>query len=617
MTASTATQKPEVFTRKASGLVRVMSPYSAFVYNILTMGLIFPWTYLWAPGALPGGKMVWGILLAMLIEIPIAFAYVWLSTALPRSGGDYVFESRVFGGGTAFTVVMSGYVIWILQWVGLSGWLLSYLGFAPLFLGLGATLGNASLSALGLWFTTSTGIIITSILNAFVAMVILVSGFKNYVRLQWVMWYVVLAAFAVMFGVLFLTPASQFVERLNAFAVASGGVQDFYQTALAAVQGAGIDTTPPFSLIATLLVAPIAWTSLQWATYSAQQNGEIKDARSFKNQAVIMIGSLIVTGILLALLAAGLERLAGDEFLYVAGAGYWSLIPEATVNGFYLWPNIIAIAVSASPIIVLIIGLGYILNSHQIVHNCYIGMTRILVAMSLDRVLPEWFSKVNERYHTPLNAHLAYFLASIPVILAYNLVPGWVGLTLGVTFGCGYVFIITCLAGALLPYKAKEVYDASPGAKYTVSGLVGVLFTLLGVLAFIITSWVLAPQAFASYPALIWVVRIGAILAVILFLYPMRNNVMGWLRGEKAPWLSALGMLGGGFGMSMVVAFLLSPALGVLGNWDFSGFPGSMWAQIIAFGIIVLSAIWYIITKNMQKSRGIDVNYAFKEIPPE
>ena len=72
MTTTTVAAKPEVFTRKASGLVRVMSPYSAFVYNILTMGLIFPWTYLWAPGALPGGRMVWGILLAMLIEIPIA-----------------------------------------------------------------------------------------------------------------------------------------------------------------------------------------------------------------------------------------------------------------------------------------------------------------------------------------------------------------------------------------------------------------------------------------------------------------------------------------------------------------------------------------------------------------
>ena len=150
MTVSSEAAKPEVFTRKASGLVRVMSPTSAFIYNVLTMGLIFPWTYLWAPGALPGGKLVWGILLAMLIEIPIAFTYVWLSTALPRSGGDYVFQSRVFGGGVAFTVVMSGYVIWILQWVALSGWLLSYLGFAPLFLGLGASTGSASLANLGI-----------------------------------------------------------------------------------------------------------------------------------------------------------------------------------------------------------------------------------------------------------------------------------------------------------------------------------------------------------------------------------------------------------------------------------------------------------------------------------
>ena len=127
----------------------------------------------------------------------------------------------------------------------------------------------------------------------------------------------------------------------------------------------------------------------------------------------------------------------------------------------------------------------------------------------------------------------------------------------------------------------------------------------------------LAPQAFGSYPFLIWLVRLGAIVAVILFLSPMWNNIMGWLRGEKAPWLSALGMLGGGFGMAMVVAFLLSPALGVLGNWDFSGFPGSMWAQIIAFGIILMSAIWYMIVKRSQKSRGINVDYAFKEIPPE
>ncbi|HVO70915.1 MAG TPA: amino acid permease, partial [Aggregatilineaceae bacterium] len=458
--ATAAPARPEIFTRKASGLVRVMSPYSAFVYNILTMGLIFPWTYLWAPGALPGGQLVWGILLAMVIEVPIAFVYVWLSTALPRSGGDYVFQSRVFGGGTAFTVVMSGFVIWILQWVALSGWLVSYLGFAPLFLGLGATMNVPALSSLGVWFTTATGIIIVSILNALISLILLVSGFKNYVRFQHVMWWGTLLCFATVFIVLFTTPASEFVNRLNAFAVASGGSPNWYQTAVAAVQTAGIDLHPPFSLLATLLIAPIAWTSLQWATYSAEQNGEIKDARSFQSQTFIMVGSLIATGLLLALLAFGLQRVSPPEFLPVAGAGYWSLVSEASINGFNLWPPIIAVALTASPLVVLIIGIGYLLNGFQIVCNCYIGMTRVMVAMSLDRVLPEWVSKVDEKLHTPMNAHLVYFLASLPVILGYNLVTQpftWVALTLGVTFGCGYVFIITCLAGALLPYRAKEV----------------------------------------------------------------------------------------------------------------------------------------------------------------
>ncbi len=552
MTATTA--RPEVFTRKASGLVRVMSPWAAFIYNILTMGLIFPWTYLWAPGALPGGKLVWGILIATIVEIPIAFVYVWLSTALPRSGGDYVFQSRVFGGGIAFTVVMSGYVIWILQWVALSGWLVSYLGFAPLFLGLGATLGNAALSGIGVWFTTGTGIVIVSILNALLSLLILITGFKNYIRLQNVMIVGALLAFFTTLVVMFTADPATVPAKLNAFSAAAGGDPSFYENALAAVTGAGIDLNPPFSLMATLLVAPIAWTSLQWATYSAQQNGEIKDARSFTNQSFIIVGSLIVTGILLALLAVAMEKAIGTEFLYVAGAGYWSLIGEANIAGFNLWPPILAVALTGSPLVVLLISIGYILNGHQIVHNCYIGMTRVMVAMSLDRLLPEWMSRVNDRFHTPVNAHIAYFLASIPVILAYNLVPGWIGLTLGVTFGCGYVFVISCIAGALLPYRAKDVYEGSPGAKYKLGSL---------------------------------------------------------------PMVTVLGVLGGIVGVLMVAAFLFSPSLGVLGNWNFENFPSGLWAQIIAFGIIVISAIWYLLVKQAQKARGIDVDYAFKEIPPE
>ena len=85
----------------------------------------------------------------MILEIPLAYAYVWLSTAMPRTGGDYVFQSRVFGGAFGFTSLMSGFVIWILQWEALSGWLMAVVGLAPLFIGLGATMNSPALASIG------------------------------------------------------------------------------------------------------------------------------------------------------------------------------------------------------------------------------------------------------------------------------------------------------------------------------------------------------------------------------------------------------------------------------------------------------------------------------------
>ncbi len=497
MSTTESVSKPEVFTRKASGLVRVMSPWSAMFYNILAMGVIFPWTYLWAPGSLPGGHLVWGIILAMLFELPIALVYVFLSSALPRSGGDYVFQSRVFGGGTAFAITMSGIVIWQLVWIALAGWLLSYLGFAPLFLGLGATLGNPTLASIGIWFTTPNAIVIVSIINAGAAFLLLTSGFKNYVSLQrWMVLFAGIAVFTTLIVLLVADPATV-PTKLNAFSAAVGGSATYYQDALAAAQKAGLNLNPPFSLLATLLVAPIAWTSLQWATYSAEQNGEIKDAKSFNTQAFIYVGGLVITGVLLALLGFVFQKALGTQFLYVAGAGYWSGLSQANIAGFNLWPPILAVALTGSPIIVVLISVGYIFNSFQIANNIMIGTTRIMVAASLDRAMPEWFSRVSESRHTPVNAHLAFFLASIPAILCYNLVPGWLALTLGVTFGGGMGFTGSALAGIFFPYRAKEVYEASPGAKFFVNPY---LWNVVGVgrsyLPGCWSGWVLAPHAF-------------------------------------------------------------------------------------------------------------------------
>ena len=617
----------EIFTRKASGLVRVMSPYSAFVYNILTMGIIFPWVFLVSPTAFPGGSIPLGILICTVIQIPIAFSAVWLSTALPRSGGDYVFQSRVLGGGWGYTIVMSGFVIWILVWTALSGWLVGVLGIAPLFLGLGTVLGSAGLIAAGLWATTPAGLFVISLLNGLIGAVLLVSGFKNYVRFQHVIWYSILVAFAATLLVLFTSPAAAFASRLNEFAAAVGESPTFYQDALGAAQAAGVNTAPSFSWLLTLLVAPVAWQSLQWSTYSAEQNGEIKEARSFRNQAFIMVGSLIVTGLLLALLGVALQRAAGTEGQVVASYGFWYVDPAAKIaDTIILAPSMLAVAVTRSPILILLIGLGFTLNAFQIVCNCYIGVTRIMVAMSLDRLLPEWVSKVHERFHTPFNAHLAYFLLSIPVFALYSFRYGdFVLFTLGVTFGCGYVFAATALSGAFLPSRAKALYDASPGGRFNVNGLLGVLLMLVGLVTFVWTTWSMA-VVFANQPLLIWLTRLVAILIAGWVVYSLRAQLGEWARGKAMPWVTALGVLGAGIAMSMVAAFLLKPDYFVLGIWsgldtllsgDIRAGLFELRAQLIALGIVLVSMVMYYSAKSSQKRRGINVEFAFKEIPPE
>ena len=40
-------------------------------------------------------------------------------------------------------------------------------------------------------------------------------------------------------------------------------------------------------------------------------------------------------------------------------------------------------------------------------------------------------------------------------------------------------------------------------------------------------------------------------------------------------------------------------------------------ANVVVGSVLVFSAAWYLIAKYVRSSRGIDVSYAFREIPPE
>jgi amino acid transporter len=443
--------------------------------------------------------------------------------------------------------VFAFFVVWILQWVALSGWLLATLGLAPTFIGLGVTTGVDAFTDFGTWAASSNGIIIISVLNALLALVLLVTGFKNYVRFQYVMWYAILISFGIVLLLFLFTNPESAYAKLDGFAADVDGVSGFFATASAAAADAGVNFDPPFWLFGTLMVAPIAWTSLQWATYSVEQGGEIKNAHVFRNQAFIMVGSLIAVAGALILLALAMQKGIGSEGILVASSGYWYGVPEATIGGNYMFPNLMAMGLTGSWVIVLLIGIGFILNAFQIVCNCYIGTTRIMVAQGLDGLLPDWLARVSPRWKTPVNAHIAYFIAALPVIWGFNKVSSWTRWTLGVTFANGTVMVLSALAAALLPYRAKALYEASPGAKYKIGNTPTV--TVVGILGFLL----------------------------------------------------------GGF---MVVSFLFVKDLGLAFSND--ALPYWIVVGTAAFGLAV-----YLIMRSVQRSKGIKVEYAFQEIPPE
>jgi basic amino acid/polyamine antiporter, APA family len=479
----------QVFARKSSGLIRVMSPYSAFAYNVLNIGVIFPWVYLLTLGLWPDANVPLGILITGIFTSFLAVAYAGLAAAMPRTGGDYVFQSRTLKPFLGFAIVATMIVTFFLQWQALGGWLTAILGFAPLFTGLGLTMNSASLLSLGVWFTTPIGIWVTTAAASTFAAVILIKSFRWFVMAQWVMWYGFLLSFVIMIAFFALTPTSVFITRFNsAMAILSPGTPDYYHYVLTAATQNGFTPVSGFSWASTLFVLPVALTSLGWVGYAQEQAGEIQGASSLKNQLFINVGGGLFSTALMMILAYTFINTVGQGWL--AAAAYGNFLTGTVNMPIPPWFSNLAAVLTDNPLLVFLMIIGILLNAVQVVFNVIIGWTRVAVAMSIDGALPKFVSRVNDRTHTPVVAHVIFLiLGGFVMSYVYNFVPGYITLTLAVTAVATVFYIGTAFGGAIFPWSRKEVYESSPIAKYKV-GKIPVI-TICGLIATLFSLWML------------------------------------------------------------------------------------------------------------------------------
>ena len=539
----------KVFSRNSTGLVREIAPHQAFIYNFMAIGLCtFTWVTLFSIAYSQnflGSSVGLAIVLMALAAIPFYLCTAMLSTAMPRSGGDYVWQSRVIHPAVAFAATLSAWTVWQWYFAGFLGSNITTIGLQPYFalLGQNSAYFQGISSALGAnfgynsWtFAITTAIILLGLLIASL-------GMKFYVKIQYVLFAGSAVSALTLLGVLATTTHAKFVSSFNTFTSsmieASGN-----QTLIGAVNSAGgyynyiVNTasvgTPSFSLASTLILLGVIWLSFGYAFWSIYNLSEIKKASSIRNQTWTQLGSALAFAVFLLALWYLLESVVGAKFLDSFYSLFYANSPALSSFAFTpYYPALIA-SISSSPVVWTLVLVGLAFGLFQVILIVYFASTRILLASSLDRVLPEKVSYVHPRTHSPLVALIISAIGCelfLYMIIYQESIFSYFS-TAGLATQVAYVMI--SVTAMLFPFRRKKVFEASPAGKYKLGGLP--LISLLGLISLCVNlyiAWIFVfgpPLGVLSVSSTLSIESVGGIFAACLVVY-----LVSWAlrRGQK------------------------------------------------------------------------------------
>ena len=482
------------FVRRATGLVRAWSPYDAFIYaffsvNFVTLGMyIMSFAPFVPQGHLLPAAIITGIFVTFLVVV-----YAGLIATMPRAGGDYVWQSRILGGGIAFVLAVTGWWFILWHWVPIYGNILSVQFFGPVL----ATLGRPGAAQ---WFGTPNGIFVSSlVVLAFVTYYIAL-GMEGYARIQKVCFWGGIAALAVVFLLLLFNSQAQFQAAFNrAAAQLFGASGDAYTQTIEASRKYGY-SPPPFGFMRfgpSILLIPMVVFYLLWPNWGATLYGEVRGASDYRRVFSGMFWGLWVTVALSVVFFLLVAKTMGWEFYLAANSNYWATVytpDKAPPLAVPLWPYPAMLAAwlinnrAFQFILLLLMSLWFWGWSGTV----FLSSTRVIFAAAFDRVLPEWAATVSPKRHVPTGALLLMVVPSIIVSALYAYRPGFATLTLDATLVIAITYLGSVVAATVLPWRNPRLYDGSPVARYriggtpliSVAGIITILF-----LAFNLWKW--------------------------------------------------------------------------------------------------------------------------------
>ena len=311
-----------LFVRKASGLVRSWSIFDAFVYaafsiNLITLGLfIFSYAYYFE------GNLAVAVVIGGAFTIFEVIVYASLISAMPRAGGDYVWQSRILGRAIGFILAVTGwwFILWL--WVPLYGQMLMYEVFTPL-------LAIAGAKDAALWMSGQTGLLTGSLILCVLVFFYISVGMKWYARVQKVCFWGGMVGLLLVFVLLGFGTNETFVANLNSITPAMFGTEqvDLYQATLEAGEAAGTVSAPLGSLVlgASMLLVPLITFQNLWPNWGSTLYGEVRGASDYKRNFWGMAAGIIVTAVLALIFFALIGKTLGWDFYNKANGAFLEL----------------------------------------------------------------------------------------------------------------------------------------------------------------------------------------------------------------------------------------------------------------------------------------------------
>jgi amino acid transporter len=478
----TTVPKPagSVFVRDATGLVKQISPLDALGMAVTQMGLLYVFNVVaFTPAFYPDANPLVVPLIGILLILPIAGMYILFSIAIPRSGGDYVWLSRVFSPGIGFTtnfaltLIVVSIVASVAPWIG--DW-----SIAQMFYDLGILQHNASyisaanyLLGVGPTFWVAAVFII-------VAGLVVVASSRLAARVVKYWTFISIIIGAIFIATVLSAGVSTFASNFN---LLSGSNMTYNQVIAAGQSTYGsYNGVPPIFSSATLYASALGLLGYLGFNSSAYFAGETRQNR--RSQIVAQFGGTLLFAAFTSILIATMYFGEGPKFVN-AMAAMWN-------NGYANYPYLAGTPPLASglsmfwtqnQVLIALFTLSFGVTAFVMDVSIFFTFARNLFAWSFDRVVPTAFANINSRTRTPVYAASLMMVAG----LIYTYIGIYRSNILSELFSYGtagefIVFAIVSVAAIAFPYRRKDLFASSDvTSRRKIGGLP--LITIFGILS--------------------------------------------------------------------------------------------------------------------------------------